>query len=81
MVTASAPVSGIRGLFDGLVPAEVIDAYDRLLAANGCAKDQADALVGDTELVPVTSVRRAGECSVAGVGGHGSTSEGSTRSR
>jgi len=38
-------------LFDGLVPAEVINAYDRLLARDGCAKDQADAVVGDAGLV------------------------------
>jgi DNA-binding CsgD family transcriptional regulator len=41
----------MRGLFEGLVPAEVIDAYERLLASNGCAKDQAEALVGDAGLV------------------------------
>ena len=33
------------------MPAEVIEAYDRLLASNGCAKDQAEALVGDAGLV------------------------------
>jgi DNA-binding CsgD family transcriptional regulator len=38
-------------LFDGLVPAEVIEAYDRLLASDGCAKDQAEALIGDAELI------------------------------
>jgi DNA-binding CsgD family transcriptional regulator len=38
-------------LFEGLVPAEVIDAYDRLLARDGCAKDQAAELVGDAGLV------------------------------
>ncbi len=41
----------MRELFEGLVPAEVIDAYDRLLASNGCAKDQAGALVGGAGLV------------------------------
>lgn len=51
MVTAEAARGGIRELFDGLVPAEVIEAYDRLLASNGCAKDQAAALVGDAGLV------------------------------
>jgi DNA-binding CsgD family transcriptional regulator len=51
-VVADAAVRGeIRGLFDGLVPEEVIDAYDRLLAGNGCAKDEADALVGGAGLV------------------------------
>jgi DNA-binding CsgD family transcriptional regulator len=39
-------VQDIRELFDGLLPAEVVDAYDRLLAQDGCAKDQADSLVG-----------------------------------
>jgi DNA-binding CsgD family transcriptional regulator len=34
-----------------LVPVEVIDAYDRLLASDGCAKDQAGTLVGDASLV------------------------------
>jgi DNA-binding CsgD family transcriptional regulator len=41
----------MRGLFEGLIPAEVIDAYERLLASNGCAKDEAEALVGDAGLV------------------------------
>ena len=50
MRTAAAD-GGIRGLFEGLVPAEVIDAYDRLLASDGCAKDQAEALVGDAGMV------------------------------
>ncbi len=51
-MVAQAPVrGGIRGLFEGLVPAEVIEAYDRLLASNGCAKEQAEALVGDAGLV------------------------------
>jgi DNA-binding CsgD family transcriptional regulator len=44
MVTQSA--QDIRELFDGLLPPEVIEAYDRLLAQDGCAKDQADSLVG-----------------------------------
>jgi DNA-binding CsgD family transcriptional regulator len=51
-VVTDAVVGGeIRDLFEGLVPAEVIDAYDRLLASHGCAKDQAEALVGDAGLV------------------------------
>jgi DNA-binding CsgD family transcriptional regulator len=51
-VVADTAVRGeMRGLFEGLVPAEVIDAYERLLASNGCAKDQAEALVGDAGLV------------------------------
>lgn len=51
MITDAAVHGGIRGLFEGLVPTEVINAYDRLLASNGCAKDQAEALVGDAGLV------------------------------
>ena len=33
------------------MPAEVIGAYERLLAADGCAKDEAGAFVGDAALV------------------------------
>ncbi len=51
MVAAGAVRSGIQGLFEGLLPPEVIDAYDRLLARDGCAKDQAELLVGDAGLV------------------------------
>jgi len=51
VVAAGAVLDGVRGLFDGLVPAEVIDAYERLLAAGGCAKDQSDAFVGDGAVV------------------------------
>jgi DNA-binding CsgD family transcriptional regulator len=42
--TASQP--GIRGLFDGLVPGEVIDAYEHLLATAGCAKSEAESAIG-----------------------------------
>ncbi|HEY5989923.1 MAG TPA: hypothetical protein VIV12_26595 [Streptosporangiaceae bacterium] len=51
MVADTAVRGSIRGLFEGLVPVEVIDAYDRLLASNGCAKDQADALVVGADVV------------------------------
>ena len=51
MVAGSATGGDIRCLFDGLVPAEVIHAYERLLASNGCPKDKAEALVGDARLV------------------------------
>jgi DNA-binding CsgD family transcriptional regulator len=52
LVVADAAVrADIRGLFEGLVPGGVIDAYDRLLASDGCAKEQAEALVGDPGLV------------------------------
>ena len=51
-MVADTPTQGdVRGLFEGLVPVEVIDAYDRLLANNGCAKEQAEALVGDAGLL------------------------------
>jgi hypothetical protein len=40
MVAEDAVRDGIGGLFDGLVPVEVVEAYDRLLATDGCAKDQ-----------------------------------------
>ena len=51
MVAAGALHSEIQGLFEGLVPAEVIDAYDVLLARDGCAKDQAEALVGGSGVI------------------------------
>jgi len=56
MVAADA-VAGIEGLFDGLVPTEVIEAYDRLLATGGCAKDDAESMVGDGELVRALTER------------------------
>ena len=51
LVVAGAAAPGVGELFEGLVPAEVIEAYDRLLATNGCAKDEAESLVGDRGLV------------------------------
>ena len=51
MVADAAVRADIRDLFEGLVPVEVIDAYDRRLASDGCAKDQAETLVGDASLV------------------------------
>jgi hypothetical protein len=52
LVVADTAFHGdIRGLFEDLIPAEVIEAYDRLLASNGCQKDQAETLVGDAALV------------------------------
>src|SRR6185437_10059550 len=41
----------IADLFAGLVPAEVIEAYERLLASTGCAKEHADTIVGNAGLV------------------------------
>src|SRR5260221_1887057 len=49
MVTATA--SDVLALFEGLVAPEVIEAYDRLLATDGCAKADADTAVGGPELV------------------------------
>jgi DNA-binding CsgD family transcriptional regulator len=49
MVAATA--SDVRALFEGLVAPEVIEAYDRLLATDGCAKADADAVVGGPERV------------------------------
>lgn len=52
MVADTSAVRGeVQALFEGLVPAEVIDAYGRLLATDGCAKDEAEELVGDAGLV------------------------------
>jgi DNA-binding CsgD family transcriptional regulator len=51
VVAADAVRPSIQGLFEGLLPAEVIEAYDRLLAQDGCAKDQAESLVGEAALV------------------------------
>ena len=59
MVAGTAVRGAMRGLFEGLVPAEVIDAHERPLARNGCAKDQAEALVGDAGLV--AALTRAGD--------------------
>jgi hypothetical protein len=56
-VVAAGTAVGIHRLFDGLVPAEVIEAYDRLLARNGCAKDQAETLVGGSGLVAALTGR------------------------
>jgi hypothetical protein len=57
MVAAGVVRDGIAGLFDGLVPVEVIEAYDRLLARDGCAKDQADTVVGSPGLVAALTER------------------------
>lgn len=50
MVAASGPGS-VQELFEGLVASEVIDAYERLLARDGCAKDEAEAVVGGAGLL------------------------------
>jgi DNA-binding CsgD family transcriptional regulator len=41
----------IAALFEGLAPAEVIEAYLRLLDSDGCPKDEADDFVGSAGLV------------------------------
>lgn len=51
MMAETAVRGGIRGLFEGLVRPEAIEAYDRLLADDGCAKDEAEELVGSAGLV------------------------------
>lgn len=58
MVADTAVHSGIHGLFEGLVPAEVVNAYERLLASDGYARDQAAELLGDAGLV--TELTRRG---------------------
>jgi DNA-binding CsgD family transcriptional regulator len=50
-VVAGAEVRDVQELFEGLVPAEVIAAYDRLRDSGGCPSDQAEAVVGDPDLV------------------------------
>ena len=57
MVAAGVVAGGIEGLFDGLVPADVIEAYDRLLATGGCAKEHAESVVGGAELVAALTER------------------------
>ena len=56
-MVAATMADGIEGLFDGLVPAEVIEAYDRLLATGGCAKEHAESAVGGAELVRALTER------------------------
>src|SRR5260221_5954162 len=56
MVTATA--SDVLALFEGLVAPEVIEAYDRLLATDGCAKADAARLVGGPE--PVRALTNQG---------------------
>jgi len=59
-VAAGTGHDSVHGLFDGLVPAEVIAAYNLLLDRDGCPKDQAEALVGDAGLVEALT-----ECGMA----------------
>ncbi len=57
MVAEAAVRDSIRDLFRDLVPPEVIEAYDQLRASNGCAKDQAEELVGGADLVAALTSR------------------------
>jgi DNA-binding CsgD family transcriptional regulator len=50
-VVAGTDAGDVRELFEGLVPAEVIEAYDRLLVLDGCPKDRAGEVVGAPGLV------------------------------
>src|SRR5258708_13843205 len=54
---AGAVRGGIEGLFAGRGPAEVTEAFGRLLATDGCAKDQAEAVVGHAGLVRALTER------------------------
>lgn len=54
-VVAAPPRTGMRELFAGLVPTDVIDAYERLLATGGCAADQAPTVVGTALVDTLTS--------------------------
>jgi hypothetical protein len=56
-VVAETAIRDVRDLFEGLVPTEVIAAYDRLLASRGCPKDEAEDLVGDADLVAALTSR------------------------
>jgi DNA-binding CsgD family transcriptional regulator len=50
-VVTPAERDTIRTLFGGLVPADLLAAYERLLAHDGCPKDEADTFVGSRQLV------------------------------
>ncbi|HEY1619281.1 MAG TPA: LuxR C-terminal-related transcriptional regulator [Streptosporangiaceae bacterium] len=51
MVAGVTASPGVGELFEGLVPAEVIGAYERLLASDGCARQEAEAMLGEGGLV------------------------------
>ena len=57
MVATAKDGEGVQDLFDGLIPDEVMHAYDRLLAAGGCAKDEAESVLGDAGLVVALTER------------------------
>ena len=54
-MVAAPPRSGVRDLFQGLVPADVVDAYDRLLATGGCPAGQATTAIGAALVDALTS--------------------------
>jgi DNA-binding CsgD family transcriptional regulator len=47
----------IHALFDGLVPADLLAAYERLLDRSGCPKDEADTFTGNPQLVQALTER------------------------
>ena len=57
MVAEAGVHNSVRDLFKDLVPPEVIEAYDRLRASDGCAKDQAEEFVGGADLVAALTSR------------------------
>lgn len=57
MVAEAVVRDNIRDLFKNLVPPEVIEAYDQLRASDGCAKDQAEEVVGGADLVAALTSR------------------------
>src|SRR5579863_1813781 len=48
VATTAAP---LHHLFDGLIPPDLITAYDHLLSTGGCAKDTAPAELGGPAIV------------------------------
>ena len=57
MVVTEGRSDRVHALFEGLVPADLLAAYDCLLARDGCPKDEADAFVGDRRLVQALTER------------------------
>jgi DNA-binding CsgD family transcriptional regulator len=47
----------VRALFEGLVPGDLLAAYDRLLARGGCPKDEAGTFAGGHRLVQALTDR------------------------
>ena len=57
MVVTEGVRDRMRALFEGLLPEDVLAAYDRLLARDGCPKDEADGFVGGHRLVQALTDR------------------------